>query len=73
MEEQKSWFQIIRWKLIIAGIVGIGLFVVTGTLGFPLIFRIMFAAFAGEARNRSPILSVRIATSGRTAACRRPL
>lgn len=47
MGEQKSWFQIIRWKLIITAIVGAGLFVVTGALGFPMIFRISFAAFAG--------------------------
>ncbi|HEY5649616.1 MAG TPA: hypothetical protein VIU33_08955, partial [Nitrospiria bacterium] len=46
MGEGKSFFGMIKWKLITSTVVGIALFVVSGILGFPLIFRIMFAFYA---------------------------
>ncbi len=46
MTSRKSWFQIIRWKLAVAVIVGAGLWVGSGQVGFPAIFQWMFAAYA---------------------------
>jgi mono/diheme cytochrome c family protein len=46
MNQQKSWFQIIFWKLIIAVVVGIALFFGSGAMGFPLVYQLAFAAYA---------------------------
>ncbi len=43
---QKSWVQIIRWKLIIAAVMGALLWFGSGQLGFPVIFQWMFAGYA---------------------------
>lgn len=43
---EKSWVQIIRWKLLIAVIAGALLWVVSGQVGFPEIFQWMFAGYA---------------------------
>lgn len=46
MQPQKTWFQIIFFKLTIAIVVGIGLFFGAGVAGFPLIYQFTFAAYA---------------------------
>ncbi|HSG05930.1 MAG TPA: hypothetical protein VLB09_05990, partial [Nitrospiria bacterium] len=46
MVDGKGFFGMIKWKLITSTVVGIALFVVSGILGFPLIFQIMFAFYA---------------------------
>lgn len=46
MNQQKSWFQIIFWKLIIAVVVGIALFFGAGAVGFSLVYQFAFAAYA---------------------------
>ncbi len=46
MKPQKTWWQIIRWKLIIAIVVGITLFFISGMVGFPRIYQWMFAGYA---------------------------
>lgn len=46
MAEQKSLFKIIKWKLVGAGSIGVGLWIVTGILGFPSVFQWMFAFYA---------------------------
>jgi mono/diheme cytochrome c family protein len=43
---QKSWVQIVRWKLVVAAAVGAALWVVSGQVGFPEIFQWMFAGYA---------------------------
>jgi len=43
---QKSWAQIIRWKLPVAAVVGALLWVVSGQVGFPEVFQWMFAGYA---------------------------
>lgn len=46
MDHRKSWFQIIFWKLIIAAVVGGGLFFGAGAAGFPMIYRFAFTGYA---------------------------
>ncbi|MEW6325715.1 MAG: c-type cytochrome [Nitrospirota bacterium] len=47
MAQQKSWFHIIIWKAVAAAAAGAVLFIASGALGFPFIFRLMFVAYAG--------------------------
>jgi cytochrome c2 len=42
----KSWLRIIRWKLIATVIIGVGLWVASGALGFPRVFQWMYVGFA---------------------------
>jgi mono/diheme cytochrome c family protein len=46
MAQQKSLFQIIKWKLVGAGAIGVGLWIVSGMLGFPRVFQWMFSFYA---------------------------
>ncbi len=46
MAQQKSLFQIIKWKIVAAGAIGIGLWIITGVLGFPRVFQYMFSFYA---------------------------
>jgi mono/diheme cytochrome c family protein len=46
MNQTKSWFQIIRWKLVIAVLAAILLWVGSGQLGFPRIFQWMFMGYS---------------------------
>jgi mono/diheme cytochrome c family protein len=46
MNHQKTWFQIIFIKLIVAIVAGIGLFFGAGAVGFPVIYQFAFAGYA---------------------------
>lgn len=46
MSEQKSLFQIIKWKLVGSAAVGVALWVAAGALGFPPVFQWMFVFYA---------------------------
>ncbi len=46
MAQQKGLFQIIKWKIVAAGAIGIGLWIITGALGFPRVFQYMFSFYA---------------------------
>jgi cytochrome c2 len=43
---RKSWAQIIRWKLVVAVIAGVALWLISGALGFPRIFQWMYVSYA---------------------------
>lgn len=46
MNHRKSWFQIIFWKLVIAGAAGAALFFGSGAAGFPMVYRMAFTGYA---------------------------
>ena len=46
MGPQKTWFQIIRWKLIGTVLVGAGLFFGAGAAGFPFVYQCTFSGYA---------------------------
>jgi len=46
MNQPKSWWQIIRWKLVVAVLAAALLWVGSGQLGFPRIFQWMFVGYA---------------------------
>ncbi|MBI3610412.1 MAG: c-type cytochrome [Nitrospirae bacterium] len=46
MMGQKSFLDIIKWKLVGSVIIGTGLWFASGALGFPTVFRIMFVLYA---------------------------
>ena len=46
MDKQKSWFEILKPKVIFNLILGLVLYFGSGLLGFPQVFQIMFALYA---------------------------
>jgi len=46
MKGQKSFFDIVKWKLIVCTVIGLALWFVSGALAFPTVFRIMFVMYA---------------------------
>lgn len=46
MEPQKTWLQIIRWKFVVAVLVGAGLFFGSGAAGFPFVYQCAFSGYA---------------------------
>jgi len=46
MKGQKSFFDIVKWKLIVCTGIGLALWFVSGALTFPTVFRIMFVLYA---------------------------
>ncbi|HET6464738.1 MAG TPA: cytochrome c [Nitrospiria bacterium] len=46
MKGQKSFFDIVKWKLIVCTAIGLALWFVSGALLFPTVFRIMFVLYA---------------------------
>ncbi|HUK57132.1 MAG TPA: cytochrome c [Nitrospiria bacterium] len=46
MTGQKSFFDIVKWKLIVCTAIGAALWFVSGALAFPTVFRIMFVLYA---------------------------
>jgi len=46
MKGQKSFFDIVKWKLVVCTALGLTLWFVSGALTFPTVFRIMFVLYA---------------------------
>jgi mono/diheme cytochrome c family protein len=46
MRGRKSFFDIVKWKLIVCTVIGLALWFVSGALAFPTVFRIMFVMYA---------------------------
>jgi mono/diheme cytochrome c family protein len=46
MKGQKSWVDIIKWKLIVSLLLGAVLWFASGTMEFPTVFRVMFVLYA---------------------------
>lgn len=46
MTGQKSFFDIVKWKLVVCTVIGLALWIVSGALEFPMVFRIMFVLYA---------------------------
>lgn len=46
MKGQKTFFDIVKWKLVVCTVLGLALWFVSGALSFPTVFRIMFVLYA---------------------------